>query len=241
MYHKRLAPFQSLQFNTRNSMGMEVKLLVGPHLLIGYLSTRCKLSPLLSREDDLIDIRWANNKPIMTVSCASQGVENNSEEEMNQMKSAILELAAATQVDSRFILATIMEESTGCVRVKTTRSPKDLIINPGIMQDHQGTGSCEGIPAPCPEAQIRQMIVDGTSGTASIANGGDGLQQTLQKAAAFGTDAQAVYVAARIYNSGSFVSGKLEVDAATACYSSDIANLLVGFAGAESPCKLGTA
>jgi hypothetical protein len=177
----------------------------------------------------------------MATSCASQGVENNSEEEMNQMKSAILEQAVTTQVDARFILATIMEESTGCVRVNTTNSPGDLIINPGLMQDHQGTGSCAGIPAPCPEAQIRQMIIDGTSGTASIANGGDGLQQTLQKAAAFGKDAQAVYIAARIYNSGSFTSGALEVNAATACYSSDIANLLVGFAGVQSPCKLGMA
>ncbi|EPE36045.1 hypothetical protein GLAREA_05383 [Glarea lozoyensis ATCC 20868] len=185
------------------------------------------------------DQMWANNKPILEVSCAAQGVENNSEEEIAQMKAAILEQAAATKVDPRFILATIMSESTGCVRVITTRSPGDLIINPGLMQDHQGTGSCEGIPAPCPEAQIKQMIMDGTAGTEAILRGGDGLQQTLQKAAAFGKDAQAVYVAARIYNSGSYVSGALEDNAATACYSSDIANYLLGFAAALSPCKLG--
>jgi hypothetical protein len=188
----------------------------------------------------LTSFRWANNKPILEISCAAQGVENNSEEEIAQMKAAILEQAAATKVDPRFILATIMSESTGCVRVITTKSPGDLIINPGLMQDHQGTGSCEGIPAPCPEAQIKQMIMDGTAGTESIPRGGDGLQQTLQKAAAFGKDAQAVYVAARIYNSGSYVSGALEDNAATACYSSDIANYLLGFAAALSPCKLGT-
>ena len=174
----------------------------------------------------------------MAVSCASQSVENNSEEEMAQMKAAIFEQAAATKVDPRFILAVIMSESTGCVRVRTTRSPGDSIINPGLMQDHQGTGSCEGIAAPCPEAQIKQMIRDGTAGTESIPGGGDGLQQTLAKAAAFGTDAQAVYVAARIYNSGSYISGALEDNAATACYSSDIANYLLGFANALSPCKL---
>jgi len=176
----------------------------------------------------------------MAVSCASKNVENNSEEEMDQIKSAILDQAAATKVDSRFILATIMEESTGCVRVNTTNSPVDGIINPGLMQDHQGTGSCAGVPAPCPEAQIKQMIQDGTAGTASIPNGGDGIQQTLAKAGAFGTDAQAVYIAARIYNTGSYTGGGLEDNAASTCYSSDIANLLVGFAGAESPCKLGT-
>lgn len=180
---------------------------------------------------------WANNKPIMAVSCSSQNVEDNTEAEMAQIRAAILKQASATKVDARFILATIMEESTGCVRVKTTASPGDGVINPGLMQDHQGAGSCAGMAAPCPESQINQMIQDGTAGTAS----GDGLQQTLQKAAAFGKDATAVYVAARIYNSGSYHGGALEANAATACYASDIANLLRGFAGAQSPCKLGTA
>ncbi|RDL36857.1 uncharacterized protein BP5553_06209 [Venustampulla echinocandica] len=179
---------------------------------------------------------FANNKPIMAASCAP-AAENNSEEEITAIKQAILSESASTGVDPRFILATIMEESTGCVRVRTTTSP-DGIINPGLMQDHEGTASCFGKAAPCPPETISLMIAEGTTGT----NGGAGLKGTLAQAVGMGAkDATAVYVAARIYNSGSYPGGDLAASAATACYASDIANLLVGFAGATSPCKTGAA
>ncbi|CAG8957917.1 hypothetical protein HYFRA_00000259 [Hymenoscyphus fraxineus] len=179
---------------------------------------------------------WARQKPIMAKSCSSQNHADNSEAEMSQMKAAILAESASSGVDARFILATIMEESTGCVRVKSTFAPDGSVFNPGLMQDHNGEGTCFNTPAPCPESQIKQMIKDGTSGTAS----GDGLKQTLAKSGA--SDAQAVYIAARIYNSGSYDGGPLENTLSVqGCYSSDIANVLIGFAGAESPCRLGTA
>lgn len=76
------------------------------------------------------------------------------------------------------------------------------------------------------------MITDGTNGTLGITGGGDGLMQTLAQAATDGLkDAQAVYAAARIYNSGSYVVGTdLGAGAATASYASDIANRLMGLA-----------
>lgn len=76
------------------------------------------------------------------------------------------------------------------------------------------------------------MITDGTAGTNGITGGGDGLKQTLAQATADKlTDAQAVYVAAKIYNSGSYVVGSdLSANAATASYASDVANRLLGVA-----------
>lgn len=173
----------------------------------------------------------------MATACSSQGHTDNSETEIAQIKSAILAEAASSGVDARFILATIMEESTGCVRVKSTTSPDGSVFNPGMMQDHNGAGTCFNVPAPCPESQIKLMIKDGTSGTAA----GDGLKQTLAKSGA--KDAQAVYIAARIYNSGSYPAGTALEDTLSVqgCYSSDIANVMIGFAGAESPCRTGEA
>lgn len=172
----------------------------------------------------------------MSVSCAP-AAENNSDEENEAMKSAILSEAKSTGVDARFILATIMQESTGCVRVHTTVSP-DGVQNPGLMQDHEGTASCFGKAAPCPDETIQLMISEGTTGTSA----GDGLKGTLAQATGKGAkDATAVYVAARIYNSGSYPGGDLAAAAATPCYATDIANRLSGFAFSASPCKLGLA
>jgi len=70
-----------------------------------------------------------------------------------------------------------MQESKGCVRVHSTISPSAAIHNPGLMQTHNGKGSCNdsaGILTPCPTVQIKQMVRDGASGTAD----GDGLKQT---------------------------------------------------------------
>ena len=92
------------------------------------------------------------------------------------------------------------------------------------------------------------MIQEGTAGTAA---GGTGLQQALKQAgttiatattggaAANNDGAQAYYVAARIYNSGSVApGGDLGAGAATHCYASDVANRLVGWVEAESGCGL---
>ena len=165
------------------------------------------------------DTLWNINLQTLTSSCTQFNAENNSDEEIDQIKSAIENVAKSSGVDSRFILATVMQESKGCVRVPTTSVS---VANPGLMQDHAGTHDCTNTN-PCPNDQILGMIQDGTSGTAS----GDGLQQILANLKTTGS--QQVYQAARIYNSGSIPpSGDLSEGGATSSYASDIADRLGG-------------
>merc|ERR1712070_284664 len=85
------------------------------------------------------DYMFAANRANMQASCAAWNVPNDSDEEIADLKTAILDLASSTGVDARFILAIVMQESTGCVRVITTQYSH---FNPGLMQSHNGTGSC---------------------------------------------------------------------------------------------------
>ena len=62
------------------------------------------------------------NKGIMKTSCSYFGVPDNTDEEILDIQSAIQSVALATKVDHRFILAILMEESKGCVRVSDCRS-----------------------------------------------------------------------------------------------------------------------
>ncbi|KAK5116074.1 hypothetical protein LTR85_009356 [Meristemomyces frigidus] len=144
------------------------------------------------------------NMANMQASCAQWGVPDDSDDEIVNMKTAIQDIATSTGVDERFILATIMQESTGCVRVITTEYS---VFNPGLMQSHNGTGTCNTnnaalslsgtVQTPCPASEIHQQIQDGTAGTSS----GDGLEQCLQKQGQ--TDVSQYYRAARMYNGGS--------------------------------------
>ncbi|KXL44466.1 hypothetical protein M433DRAFT_68275 [Acidomyces richmondensis BFW] len=185
------------------------------------------------------------NTPNMKASCSQWGVPDDSDEEVANVKTAIQSIASSTGVDERFILAIIMQESTGCVRVITTEYS---VFNPGLMQSHNGTGTCNtnnaplGIPGivgngvvqtPCPYSEIYQMIEDGTAGTAS----GDGLEQCIQQQGH--TDVSRFYRAARMYNGGSIApSGDLGEGCCTACYASDIANRLTGWVNAPHDCTL---
>ncbi|KAI7551564.1 hypothetical protein KC331_g2480 [Hortaea werneckii] len=191
------------------------------------------------------DYMFAANRANMQASCAAWNVPNDSDEEIADLKTAILDLASSTGVDARFILAIVMQESTGCVRVITTQYSH---FNPGLMQSHNGTGSCNtnmaavGLPGvesegsvqtPCPYSEIHQMIEDGTAGTSS----GDGLQQIL--AAQTNTDVSRFYRAARTYNGGSVdPSGDLGRGCCTLCYASDVANRLTGWVDAPHTCNL---
>jgi hypothetical protein len=161
-------------------------------------------------------------------------VPNNSADEIQSLKSAISSVGASSGVDPRFILAIVMQESGGCVRAPTTNGG---VRNPGLMQTHDGTGTCNdpafgGVQTPCPASAITQMIKDGTNGTPE----GDGLKQVLQQA---GTDdASKFYIAARIYNSGSVdPSGNLGLGGATHCYSTDVANRLLGWSSGLTSCQ----
>ncbi|KAK3111912.1 hypothetical protein LTR53_012366 [Teratosphaeriaceae sp. CCFEE 6253] len=186
------------------------------------------------------DAMFDANTDNMKLSCAAWAVPDDTDAEIADMKAAITDIAAATAVDARVILAIIMQESTGCVRVITTQYS---VFNPGLMQSHNGTGTCNTnnaagasggvVQTPCPESEIRQMIQDGAGGTAS----GDGLQECLAKQG--NTDVSMWYRAARMYNGGSIdPSGDLAKGCCTACYASDVANRLTGWVNAPHGCAL---
>ncbi|KAM7213041.1 hypothetical protein V8F06_011595 [Rhypophila decipiens] len=166
------------------------------------------------------DTIWNANLHNLGISCTWMGQANNSPTEIAQLRSAVLSISQQSGVDARFILAVIMQESNGCVRVHTTNNG---VTNPGLMQDHNGSFSCYGVN-PCPESSIIGMIRSGTMGTAH----GEGLQQILNRIG--GSGAQKTYRAARVYNSGSIhSSGDLShPNGATGSYASDIANRLTG-------------
>ncbi|KAL4995222.1 hypothetical protein BDV10DRAFT_175162 [Aspergillus recurvatus] len=172
------------------------------------------------------------NRDTMRQSCAQWNVPNNSDDEIDNISSAIKEVSSSSGVDPRFILAIVIQESNGCVRAPTTDNG---VVNPGLMQSHNGKGSCNNgeVLTPCPADQITQMIKDGTEGTSD----GDGLQQCLEQAGGSG-DAANFYAAARIYNSGSIAAtGNLGQGIATHCYSSDVANRLTGWSTGPSKCE----
>lgn len=124
------------------------------------------------------DSLWNYNSGKMKQTCGWNGMgADNSNQEIADVKKAIIKYADQSLLDKRFILAIVMQESKGCVRAGTTSSPGANIRNPGLMQSHNGSGSCAGVN-PCPYSQIDQMIKDGVLGTSS----GDGLRQTLTKA-----------------------------------------------------------
>lgn len=171
--------------------------------------------------------RFDTNKDAMSHSCArfdAQVLESDSESEIKAIYDSILGIAHESLVDPRFILAILMQESFGCVRVPSTSYGHR---NPGLMQAHNGDGTCNDnghVQTPCPSTVINAMIYDGTMGT----DDGDGLVQYINKAP--GEDVSVFYRAARMYNSGSIdPSGDLAKGIATHCYASDIANRLTGW------------
>ncbi|KAJ9607183.1 hypothetical protein H2200_008255 [Cladophialophora chaetospira] len=175
---------------------------------------------------------WNNNLAIIGTNCAG-GVAPNSGDESGKIYDAIQAVAAASGVDHRFILAVVMQESGGCVRVGGTANG---VFNPGLMQSHAGPGTCNANgnqQSPCPVSTIFQMVDDGSMGTPT----GDGLAQLLDQAG--GVGAQSFYKAARMYKSGSVdPSGDLGAGGATHCYASDIANRLTGWVSAQHGCYL---
>lgn len=161
--------------------------------------------------------------------------------------------AAATKsgVDHRFILAVMMQESKGCVRVYRTANGNG---NPGLMQDHVGPNDCNPMGKgdyshmifPCPADKINGMIEDGVGGTMA----GAGLAEYLNTAVAAGQavgatnmnggNAQVYYQAARHYNSGSVEYGNLDNGfSSNPCYAMDVANRLTGWVTAASACDPG--
>lgn len=179
------------------------------------------------------DELWNANLPLIQQSCGWNGWgADNSGDEVNNIRDAITQVSSNQGVDNRFVLAIMMQESKGCVRVPTTDNG---VTNPGLMQSHNGSGSCAGVN-PCSRDRIFQMINDGVAGTAS----GDGLRQTLGTTSANygGIQPAAYYAAARLYNSGSVdYSNMGNAFSSVACYSDDVANRLTGWTLAPSACS----
>ena len=147
---------------------------------------------------------WQINAPLMTY--------HDTDLLIFYISSAMATVSAESGVDSRAILAVIMQESGGNVNVQSTNNG---IVNPGIMQSHNGTA----FDPQNPQASILQMVRDGTEGTAS----GPGLRQLL---AQYGWD---YYKAFRAYNSGTVNVNDLNADeGATGSYVCDVANRLMG-------------
>lgn len=178
---------------------------------------------------------WAANEDTMGKSCTQWGQENNSPQEIADIKTAILEVAKESGIASHFLLAFMIQESKGCVRAPTTNYG---VNNPGLMQSFNGKSSCNpdgnGV-VPCPAETIKGMISEGAGIGLEF-----GLGQAIEKSGA--SDVSKYYKAARIYNSGSIAaSGNLGDGIATHCYSSDIANRLLGWASdAGSECDEAT-
>ena len=175
------------------------------------------------------DDAWTANLGILQSSCTQFSQNNDISSEIDDIKTAVTSTAASTGVDIRWIFATIMNESSGCVRVPTT---PNTVPNSGLMQSFGGT-SCFGIN-PCPTDKINQMVQDGSGGV----NGNAGLEQTFSQAPASAT-AQKTYQASVIYNGGStsFTPTDLSKTGGRPCYASDMANRLIGFVG-TSACTL---
>ncbi|KAH7054400.1 putative muramidase [Macrophomina phaseolina] len=176
------------------------------------------------------------NREVISKSCSfkSSWGQVNSPQETQDLYDAILQVSGETNFDERMILAVVMQESSGCMRVEPTYS-QGGVFNPGLMQDHNGTAMCHDIDDhltfPCPKPTIVQMIREGTSGTPN----GKGLIGVLEQARNTLNDdtARSFYAAARLYNSGEYSEGwESDLGQATAgghCYSSDIANRLIGW------------
>ncbi|KAF2159596.1 hypothetical protein M409DRAFT_70911 [Zasmidium cellare ATCC 36951] len=174
------------------------------------------------------DTLFEMNRAIMQGSCVQFHVANDTDSEINDIKSAISSVSKSSG-------------SNGCLRAPKTTSV-DGIVNPGLLQTFQGSAMCNSgsatapadVKTPCPASTIKSMIEQGTMGTTP---GGMSLTYALKQSGA--TDVSKYYKAARIYNSGLIASsGLLQDGVATHCYASDIANRLLGWSLGPSKCTL---
>lgn len=127
--------------------------------------------PLISSWMSFQDM-WTANQNYVGASCsfASGSVPPNTASETEALKNSILSVSGTTGVNPSFILALVMQESNGCVRVPTTSSWEG-ITNPGLTQSFKGTGTCNSngkVLQPCPSVEITQMLTDGIAGSQGV-------------------------------------------------------------------------
>lgn len=172
-------------------------------------------------------------------SCGNNGwgVPDNSPQETDEIFHSIERISRTVLLDKRFILAVLLQESKGCVRVPATRS-HDGVRNPGLMQSHNGAAMCNsgtpGAPkyvlSPCPEEEILGMIYEGVVGASDGPDDVSLLKMITRSG--MGTVAD-LYRAARMYNTGPWASmwNLEDVSSGTASYASDVANRMTGWVG----------
>ncbi|CAO2652830.1 Nn.00g022410.m01.CDS01 [Neocucurbitaria sp. VM-36] len=168
---------------------------------------------------------WDANLQYVQNSCKDHGWgQDNEETETQAIKDSIEGESETSGIPKELILAVMMQESMGCVRVHTSHHGSD---NPGLLQS-AGKASCnpDGKPiSPCPANEIRTMIHEGTAG--------EGLKTTLKNSLDFfdptGTANDSKwYKVARRYNAGEVLMDEKNLGIGpTNCYASDIANRLV--------------
>jgi LysM repeat protein len=150
-------------------------------------------------------LMWARNSGVMRI--------NDSPQEVAYIDQAINTVARESGIERRVILAMIMQESQGNVRVNATYSA-DRVRNTGLMQSHNGVSFDPNNT----QGSILQMVRDGVQGTPY----GDGMVQLLAR---YGN----MYAALRGYNSGSVDANNLSYGfSSTPSYVSDVANRLMG-------------
>lgn len=162
---------------------------------------------------------WSKNlESIIKTGC--QSGQQNTPENNADLKEAIHNVSKSSDVDARFILAIVLQESSGCVRVQTTAN---AVSNPGLMQDYNGTHTCYNKTV-CPKSEIYGMIHDGVYGTDSSKV--YGYKHLLEMTNT--TSVAKYYRAAHMYNSGLHSPlDKLQCSSsATSAYSNDVANRL---------------
>jgi hypothetical protein len=96
--------------------------------------------------------RFNNSQKAIFSSCQQYKMPNGAGKEVGTIYDSIQQEAKETKVDHRFVLATIMQDSGGCVRVPTSNLG---VCNPGLVQDHDGEATCNSdithkVLDPCP-------------------------------------------------------------------------------------------
>lgn len=164
--------------------------------------------------------KWISWEAMAEHNAQVMNTTGNSAQETQWVLDAVVTVSGELGIDRRCILAVIMQESHGKVRVNSTTSPGAGVNNTGIMQAHNGASFDEADP----QGSILRMVRDGAGGVPGPA-GGDGYKQLLER---YGND---FYVAARGYNSGDLGINHQDLSSgggATNAYCSDIANRLCG-------------
>ena len=153
----------------------------------------------------------------------------DSDAEITAISNAIVSVAQTAMVDARVILAVVITESTGNVRVGCTNNG---VENCGLMQSYDPVA--KAYDPNNMQASITQMVRDGTQGTIN----GPGIVQDLNDPSTNGN----LWAALRTYNSGSYNPNDIsDARGATASYVSDIANYLQGWQGYGSANRDGCA